>query len=173
MREPVGILPMSAPELEEADGDVAADGDELALGDTTGPEWNVGSMLLMQRELVTASWVAGRRRASVTREGIDREGREGRLKGNGGLVGVEPETVVMDVDTSEVNSLRSLIEDGAGGIGSHGEGDLAPQACAPNHAGGGGLECSKWTQRNKCEVASVKRRRQLEEGKLLEEGVGT
>ena len=55
--------------------------------------------------------------------------------------------IMMDVDhdTSEDDSLRSLIEDEAGVIGSHGEGDSAPQA--PNHAGGEGYECSKRTQR--------------------------
>ena len=76
-------------------------------------------MLVMQRGLVAASWVAGRRR--VTREGIEREGRECRRKGSGG-VEVEPEMAVMDVDTSEDSSLRSLIEDESGAIRSHGEG---------------------------------------------------
>ena len=151
---------MGASELEEAGGDVAAGGDRLTMGDTTGPEWSVGSMLVMQRGLVAASWVAGRRR--VTRERIEREGRECRRKGNGELV-VEPEMAVMDVDTSEDSSLRSLIGDEAGGIGSQDEGDSAPQA--QNHAGGEGYECSKRTQRNKCEVTSVKRKRQLEGGK--------
>ena len=33
--EQVGILPVSAPELEEAGGDVAAGGDGLTMGDTT------------------------------------------------------------------------------------------------------------------------------------------
>ena len=80
--------------------------------------------------MVAASWVAGRRR--VTREGTEREGRECRRKGDGGIE-VEIETAVMDVDTSEDSSLRSLIGDEAGGIGSQGEGDLAPPA--PNHAG--------------------------------------
>ena len=45
VHEPVGMLPVSASELEEADGDVVAGGDVLTIGDTTGPEWNVGSML--------------------------------------------------------------------------------------------------------------------------------
>ena len=45
MQESVGLLPVSASELEEADGDVVAGGDGLTMGDTTGPEWNVGSML--------------------------------------------------------------------------------------------------------------------------------
>ena len=87
VHESVGMLPVSASELEEADGGGVADVDELTMGDTTGPEWNVGSMLVMQRGLVAASWVAGRRR--VTREGIEREGRECRRKGSGG-VEVEP-----------------------------------------------------------------------------------
>ena len=51
-----------------------------------GPEWNVGSMLVMQRGLVAASWVAGRRR--VTREGIERGGRGCKRKRS---VGVEVE----------------------------------------------------------------------------------
>ena len=80
MREPVGMLPVIA---EEVGGDGVADGDELNMGDTTGPEWDVGSMLVMQRGLVAASWVAGRRR--VTREGTEREGRECRRKGDGGI----------------------------------------------------------------------------------------
>ena len=135
------------------------------MGDTTGPEWDVGSMLVMQRGLVAASWVAGRRR--VTREGIEREGREYRRKGNGGME-VELETAVMDVDTSKDSSLGSLIGDEAGVIGSHGEdeavvGDLAPQA--PNQAGGEGFEVLKWTHRNICDVTAVKRKRHFEEGK--------
>ena len=77
-------------------------------------------MLVMQRGLVAASWVAGRRR--MTRGRIEGEGRECRRKGNGGLV-VEHEVAVMDVDASGDSSLRSLIRDEAGGIGSHGEGD--------------------------------------------------
>ena len=116
---------------------------------TMGPEWNVGSMLVMQRGLVAASWVAGRRR--VAREVIERDGRECRRKGSGG-VEVEPETAVMDVDTSEDSSLRSLIGDEAGVIGSQDEDeavvdDLAPQA--PSHAEG---------------VTAAKRKRQFEEG---------
>ena len=140
------------------------------MGDTTGPEWNVGSMLVMQRGLVAASWVAGRRR--VTRVGIERDGRECRRKGSGG-VEVEPETAVIDVDTSEDSSLRSLIEEGAEGSRSHGEGDLAPQA--PNHAEGEGFEVLKRTQRNICDMTSVKRKRRLEEGEITrrESGQGT
>ena len=57
VQDSVGILPVSASELEEADGDVAAGGDGLTIGDTIGPEWNVGSMLVTQRGLVAASWV--------------------------------------------------------------------------------------------------------------------
>ena len=45
----------------------------------------MGSMLMMQRGMVAASWVAGRRR--VTREGTNGKGRECRRKGNEGLVG--------------------------------------------------------------------------------------
>ena len=140
VREPVGMLPVIA---EEVGGDGVADGDELNMGDTTGPEWDVGSMLVMQRGLVAASWVAGRRR--VTREGTEREGRECRRKGNGGIE-VELETAVMDVDTSEDSSLRSLIGDEAGVIGSQDEDeavvdDLAPQA--PSHARGEGHKAAK------------------------------
>jgi hypothetical protein len=156
VREPVGMLPVIA---EEVGGDGVADGDELNTGDTTGPEWDVGSMLVMQRGLVAASWVAGRRR--VTREGTVREGRECRRKGDGGIE-VEIETAVMDVDTSEDSSLRSLIGDEAGVIGSQDEDeavvdDLAPQA--PSHAGG------EVTHRNFCDTTAVKRKRQFEEGK--------
>jgi hypothetical protein len=156
VREPVGMLPVIA---EEVGGDGVADGDELNMGDTTGPEWDVGSMLVMQRGLVAASWVAGRRR--VTREGTEREGRECRRKGDGGIE-VEIETAVMDVDTSEDSSLRSLIGDEAGVIGSQDEDeavvdDLAPQA--PSHAGG------EVTHRNICDMTAVKRKRQFEEGK--------
>ena len=42
-------------------------------------------------------------------------------------------------------------------------GDLAPQA--PSHAGGEGFEVLKWTHRNICDMAAVKRKRQFEEGK--------
>jgi hypothetical protein len=151
VREPVGMLPVIA---EEVGGDGVADGDELNMGDTTGPEWDVGSMLVMQRGLVAASWVAGRRR--VTREGTEREGRECRRKGDGGTE-VEHGTAVMDVDTPEGSLLRSRIGDEAGEIGSHGEdeavvGDLAPQA--PSHAEGDGEE-----------KMSVKRKRQTEKRK--------
>ena len=119
-------------------------------------------MLVMQRGLVAASWVAGRRR--VTREGIERDGRECRRKG----VEVESETAVIDVDTSEDSSLRSLIGDDARVIGSQGEDevlvvDLAPQA--PNHEGGEGFEVLKWTHRNICDTTAVKRKRHFEEGK--------
>ena len=166
MREPVGT-PVNAEEIE---GDGVDAWDELNMGDTTGPEWDVGSMLVMQRGLVTASWVAGRRR--VTREGTEREGRKCRRKGNGGIE-VELETAVMDVDTSEDSSLRSLIGDEAGVIGSHGEGDLAPQA--PKHARGEGAQGNKRlassVRRDFCgltepmkDMASVKRKRQFEEG---------
>ena len=117
--------------------------------------------------MVAASWVAGRRR--VTREGTEREGRECRRKGDGGIE-VEIETVVMVVDTSEDSSLRSLIGDEAGVIGSQDEDeavvdDLAPQAPshlapqAPSHAGG------EVTHRNICDMTAVKRKRQFEEGK--------
>ena len=111
-------------------------------------------MLVMQRGLVAASWVAGRRR--VTREGTEREGRERRRKGSGGTE-VEHGTAVMDVDTPEDSSLRSRIGDEAGEIGSHGEveavvADLAPQA--PSHAEGDGGE-----------KTSVKRKRQTEKGR--------
>ena len=78
--------------------------------------------------------------------------------------GGEPEAAVVDTDTSEVSSLRSLVEDEAEGSGSHGEdeavsleGGLAPR--------GEGFEDLKRTQRNKCEVASINRKRQLEEEK--------
>ena len=92
VRESVGMLPVSA---EEVGGGGVADGDELNMGDITGPEWDVGSMLVMQRGLVAASGVAGRRR--VTREGTEREGRECRRKGNGGME-VERETAVWMYD---------------------------------------------------------------------------
>ena len=36
VHESVGMLPVSASELEEAGGDVAAGGDGLTMGDTTG-----------------------------------------------------------------------------------------------------------------------------------------
>ena len=66
----------------------------------------------------------------------------------------------MDVDTSEDSSLRSLIGDEAGVIGSQDEdeavvGDLAPQA--PSHAEGDGEE--------KTVKTAVKRKRQTEKRK--------
>ena len=125
VREPVGMLPVIA---EEVGGDGVADGDELNTGDTTGPEWDVGSMLVMQRGLVAASWVAGRRR--VAREGTEREGRECRRRGSGGIE-VEHETAVMGVDTSEAG-------DEAGVIGLDRSGDSAPQA--PNQTRGGRIQ---------------------------------
>ena len=77
----------------------------------------------------------------------------------------------MDVDTSENSSLRSLIGDEAGVIGSQGEDeavvdDLAPQA--PSHAGGEGFDVLEWTHRNICDMTAVKRKRHLEEGKMIE-----
>jgi hypothetical protein len=83
VHEPVGMLPVSASELEGADGGGVADVDELTMGDTTGPEWNMGSMLVMQRGLVAASWVAGRRRedeavvVDLAPQALNHEGGEG------------------------------------------------------------------------------------------------
>ena len=130
---------------EEVGGDGVADGDELNMGDTTGPEWDVGSMLVMQRGLVAASWVAGRRR--VAREGTEREGRECRRRGSGGIE-VEHETAVMGVDTSEAG-------DEAGVIGLDRSGDSAPQA--PNQTRGGRIQGC-----NTCDETAVKRKRQFE-----------
>ena len=104
----------------------------------------------------------------MTREGTNREGRDCRCKGNGALVGMGPEAAVMDVDTSEASSLRSLIEAlrmRLRGVGRTVRVIWHPRRQITREPGGEDLECSKWTQRNKCEVTSVKRERQLGEEK--------
>ena len=58
---PIGIIILHHHLLEETDGNVQADGDVLGVGETSGSEWDVVSMLVMQRGLVAASWVGGRR----------------------------------------------------------------------------------------------------------------